>query len=73
MLLDYLNLNTEAKAVRDAVNWTLAEGLVTQDLDPNQFQYTSQLGDLISARVEDEAPPSPGKRRNRLLSTLTII
>lgn len=73
MLLDYLNLQAEAKAVRDAVNWSLAEGLVTQDLDPNHFQYTSQLGDLISARVEDEVPPSPGKRRNRLLSTLTII
>lgn len=73
MLLDYLNLQAEAKAVRDAVNWSLAEGLVTQDLDPKNFQYTSQLGDLISARVEDEVPPSPGKRRNRLLSTLTII
>ncbi|HOY05751.1 MAG TPA: 3-isopropylmalate dehydrogenase [Saprospiraceae bacterium] len=73
MLLDHLGMQAEAGAVRDAVNWSLAEGLVTQDLDPNQFQYTSQLGDLISARVEDERPPSTGKRRNRLLSSLTII
>ena len=73
MLLDYLEMPAEAKVVRDAVTWSLAEGLVTQDLDPNQFQYTNQLGDLIAARVEDDRPPSPGKRKNRLLSSLTII
>ncbi len=66
MLLDHLGLAAEAKAVREAVNWSLAEGIVTQDLDPNQYHYTSQVGDLISARIEDEHAPGTGKRRNRL-------
>lgn len=73
MLLDHLGMLEEAAVVREAVNWALAEGIVTQDLDPNQFHYTSQVGDTISARMEDEQRPSSGKRRNRLLSSLTII
>lgn len=66
MLLDHLGLTAEAQAVREAVNWSLSEGIVTQDLDPNQYHYTSQVGDLISARIEDEQAPGTGKRRNRL-------
>ncbi|MCC6282002.1 MAG: 3-isopropylmalate dehydrogenase [Saprospiraceae bacterium] len=73
MLLDHLGLTAEAQAVREAVNWSLSEGIVTQDLDPNQYHYTSQVGDLISARIEDEQAPGTGKRRNRLFSSLPII
>ena len=73
MLLDHIGLPEEAQAVRDAVNWSLAESIVTQDLDPNQYHYTSQVGDIISARIEDEQAPGTGKRRKRLLSSLPII
>lgn len=73
MLLDHIGLPEEAQAVREAVNWSLAESIVTQDLDPNQYHYTSQVGDIISARIEDEQAPGTGKRRKRLLSSLPII
>ena len=72
MLLDHLDMPTEARAVREAVNWSLAEGLVTQDIDPNHYHFTSTLGTVISDHVLNKAPRALN-RKSILLSMSTII
>jgi len=51
MLLDHLDLKTEASLVREAVNWTLGNGFVTKDIDPVNFYFTSTIGELIADYV----------------------
>jgi 3-isopropylmalate dehydrogenase len=72
MLLDYLQLNKEAKLVREAVNWTLENAFVTKDLDPVNFYFTSTIGELISDYVGGKIPASV-KRENIELRKSTII
>src|SRR6187431_819040 len=48
MLLDHFQLTAEAKAVRDAVGWTLANGFVSKDIDPINNYSTTAIGDLIT-------------------------
>jgi 3-isopropylmalate dehydrogenase len=50
MLLDGLNLNTEAQAVRDAVALSMDEGVVTEDISEGKAFSTSEVGDWIAAR-----------------------
>jgi 3-isopropylmalate dehydrogenase len=52
MLLDHLQLQEEAKAVRDAVSWTLSHGFVSKDIDPVNNYATSAIGDLIVDHIE---------------------
>jgi len=52
MMLDYFKLFEEAKVVRNAVNWALKEGLVTQDLNPEDAKSCSAMGDLIAEYIE---------------------
>jgi len=51
MLLDSLNLNNEAQLVRDAVDASLAENFVTEDLDKQSSKSTSEVGDWIKEYI----------------------
>ena len=51
MLLDHLDLRTEATAVRTAVNENLAAGYGTEDLRPRHLLGTRAFGDRIAAAV----------------------
>ncbi len=61
MLLDNFGLAKEANLVREAVNWTLANGFVTKDIDPINFYFTSTIGDLISEYVSGKIPDGVNK------------
>ena len=51
MLLDHLELREEARAVRAAVNTTLAAGVGTEDLRPRERVGTQAFGDRIAAAI----------------------
>lgn len=72
MMLDHFQLTAEAKAVRDAVAWTLSHGFVTKDIDPINNYATTAVGDLIIDHIERNAN---GDRRsnNASLNQSTII
>lgn len=72
MLLDHLGLSKEAGSIRDAVNWSLAEGIVTQDIDPKSYHFTSTIGDFISDHIQNAGVRSANRRR-MLLTYSTII
>ncbi len=63
MLLDHFKMNKEAHAVREAVEWTLANGFVSKDIDPINNYSTTAIGDLITDHVT----------RNKDLNQSTII
>lgn len=56
MMLDHFGLTKEATKVRDAVAWTLANGFVTQDINPENAHYTSTVGELISDYIASDHP-----------------
>ena len=72
MLLDHLGLTEEAQAVRVAVNWSLAEDIVTQDINPNHYHFTSIVGDMISDHIQHKSTRSVN-RKNIQVSASTII
>lgn len=47
MLLESLNLTAEARVVRDAVNASLEEGYVTEDISSASPRRTSEVGDWL--------------------------
>ncbi|MDH5603822.1 MAG: 3-isopropylmalate dehydrogenase [Cyclobacteriaceae bacterium] len=51
MLLDSLGLVLEASAVRDAVNSSLVEGVVTEDIAEGKAYKTSEVGDWLAERI----------------------
>ncbi|PKP10113.1 MAG: 3-isopropylmalate dehydrogenase [Bacteroidetes bacterium HGW-Bacteroidetes-4] len=51
MLLESLNLLTEAETVRQAVTDSLNENFVTEDIDKNVAKKTSEVGDWIASRI----------------------
>ena len=53
LLLEHLGLGAEGRAVRKAIDRTLAAGVVTEDLTaPGQRSYrTSAVGDFIAAQI----------------------
>jgi 3-isopropylmalate dehydrogenase len=52
MLFDQFNLNEEAQAIRDVVNKSLAEKIVTEDLAQNSKAYkTSEVGDWLADTI----------------------
>lgn len=53
MLLDYIGLNKEGDAVREAVEIALANNVVTPDLDENSTYRTKSVGDYISALIQN--------------------
>ena len=56
LLLDHLNMNTEAALVREAVTWALDSKFITKDIDPINYYFTSTIGDLISDYVSGRLP-----------------
>ncbi|MEP6584615.1 MAG: 3-isopropylmalate dehydrogenase [Ginsengibacter sp.] len=56
MMLDHFGLFEEAKEVRDAVAWTLANGFVSQDIDPVNAHYTSTIGEFVSDYISNDIP-----------------
>ncbi len=52
MLFEDFNLNDEAKAIRDVVNKSLAEGIITEDLSDGEKAYkTSEVGDWLAQNI----------------------
>jgi len=52
MLFEDLELTEEAKAIRDVVNASLAEGIVTEDLAEGGKSYkTSEVGDWLAVNI----------------------
>jgi 3-isopropylmalate dehydrogenase len=72
MMLDYFNLTEEASMVRKAVEWTLLHAMVTKDIDPINFYFTSTVGDLICDYVGGRIPGSINKGNVELRKS-TII
>jgi 3-isopropylmalate dehydrogenase len=72
MMLDHFNLHDEATLVRKAVEWTLANGFVTKDIDPVNNYSTTTIGDLVRDFVENRLP-SAINMNNISLSKSTII
>jgi 3-isopropylmalate dehydrogenase len=72
LLLDHINLPTEAMLIREAVNWSLQNGFVTKDIDPVNFYFTSTIGELICDYVSGKIPGSI-KQENIELRKSTII
>jgi 3-isopropylmalate dehydrogenase len=71
MLLDHLELHEEARIVKEAVEWTLANGFVTKDIDPVNFYFTSTIGELVSDYVGGKIPDL--NKANIALRKSTII
>jgi 3-isopropylmalate dehydrogenase len=72
MLLDYLGLQEEASVVREAVEWTLANGFVTKDIDSINFYFTSTIGELVSDYISNKIPGGVNKENIELRKS-TII
>jgi len=72
MMLDHFEMTEEAKLVREAIDWTLANAFVTKDIDPVKFYFTSTIGEIISDYITN---PDPEKinRDNVELRKSTII
>ncbi len=52
MLFEDMNLTEEAKVIRDVVNKSLAEGIVTEDLSEDGKAYkTSEVGDWLAKNI----------------------
>ncbi|MDN5200697.1 3-isopropylmalate dehydrogenase [Fulvivirgaceae bacterium BMA10] len=52
MLLDSLDLLEEAKCVREAVNSSLDEGVVTEDIAEDKAYSTSEVGDWLASFID---------------------
>ena len=72
MMLDHFNMHEEAALLRKAVEWTLANGFVSRDIDPVNSYSTSTIGDLIRDFIENRIPSNVNKQ-NISLSKSTII
>lgn len=72
MLLDHFGLHKEAEVVRAGVNWALANGFVTKDIDPVNYYFTSTIGELISDFVHNRVATDVN-RNNIELRKSTII
>ena len=53
MLLESLDLLEEAKLVREAVNKSIEEGIVTEDINKENAYKTSQVGDWIAKYIAE--------------------
>jgi len=71
MMLDHFEMFEEAKAVREAVNWTLSNGFVSKDIDAINNYGTNAIGDLIADFIKRNAKSAAAK--NAVLNASTII
>lgn len=72
MLLDHFGLKEEAQLVRKGVEWTLANGFVSKDIDPVNSYSTTTIGDLVRDFVSNRIPTTLSGN-NISLSKSTII
>ncbi|MFZ9388367.1 MAG: 3-isopropylmalate dehydrogenase [Chitinophagaceae bacterium] len=72
MMLDYFEMPAEAGVVREAVAWTLSNGLVTKDIDSVNFYFTSTIGELVADYISTQSS-GPIKKDNIELRKSTII
>lgn len=72
MLLDHFGMTEEASLVRKAVDWSLAQGFVSRDIDSTNYYATTTIGDLIKDYIENKIPAAINKN-NIALSKSTII
>jgi 3-isopropylmalate dehydrogenase len=72
MMLDHFKMTEEAELVKRAVEWTLANGFVSRDIDATNSYSTSTIGDLIRDFIENRLPSTINKQ-NISLSKSTII
>ena len=72
MLLDHFQLLLEAEVIRKAVDWTLAHGFVSKDIDAINNYATSAIGDLIVDHIIKNAG-TESHSSNSSLNKSTII
>ena len=72
LLLDHFGLREEAGLVREAVEWTIKNEIVTKDLDPVNFYFTSTIGDLVVDYINGNIPVTVNKGNIELRKS-TII
>jgi 3-isopropylmalate dehydrogenase len=72
LLLEHLEMHTEAALLREAVDWTLANGFVSKDIESVNFYFTSTIGEMISDYIGEKIPGSV-KKDNIELRKSTII
>lgn len=72
LMLDHFGLNKEAALVRRAVEWTVSNAMVTKDIDPINFYFTSTIGDLVTDYIGGRIPGSVNKGNVELRKS-TII
>ncbi len=56
MMLDHLKLFKEAALLRQAVAFTLDAKIVTKDIDPINYYFTSTVGDMVSEYIYGRLP-----------------
>ncbi|MDP4284890.1 MAG: 3-isopropylmalate dehydrogenase [Bacteroidota bacterium] len=56
LMMEHFGLFEEAKSIKDAVEWTLAHGFVTKDIDSINSYFTSTIGELISDYISNDMP-----------------
>jgi len=64
MMLDYFDMDDEAKLVRDAVDFVILEGLGTMDMAPKINISCSLMGDFVSALILAEKGEWAVTRKN---------
>ncbi len=72
LMLEYFGMTEEASLVRKAVDWSLAHGFVTRDIDSISYYSTTTIGDLIKDYIDNKIPSAVNKN-NIALSKSTII
>ena len=72
LMLEHFGLFDEAALVKEACNWTLANGFVTKDIAPVNFYFTSTVGDLICDYLQGRIVDAV-KQENIELRKSTII
>lgn len=72
LMMEYFGLQEEAKAIKEAIEWTMNNGFVTKDIDPVNSYFTSTIGELISDFISNDIPQH-SNIRNMALGQATII
>ena len=71
MMYDYFEMFNEAQAIRNAVNWALNEGVVTEDVSSESSCRCSIVGDLIAHYIEEKGDVS--LNRSRIAEALNTV
>jgi len=72
LMMEHFELFSEAKAITNAVEWTLQNGFVTKDIDPVNSYFTSTIGELVSEYISNDIPQN-FNAKNIALGQATII